>query len=177
MPAALTRFTHGKLTTPKNGKTRRVDLSTQLRETLTELWRDRFERVVAIDAEAQAALEAKRAGALDAYVFTDTAQPLDPDNFRRRIFEPLLTVAKMRKVRIHDLRHTYASQLIAGGRELHYIQEQLGHHSAAFTLSVCGHLLVRDRRGEVDCPRRFDRNKPRLRRNQRNRFRHRENSA
>jgi integrase len=41
----------------------------------------------------------------------------------------------MRKVRIHDLRHTYASQLIAAGRGLHYIQEQLGHHSPSFTLT------------------------------------------
>src|SRR5262245_34968209 len=57
----------------------------------------------------------------------------------------------MRKIRIHDLRHTYASQLIAAGKELHYIQEQLGHHKASFTLTVYGHLLPRDRRGEVDC--------------------------
>jgi len=128
-----------------------VDLSTQLREALAELWADRFERVVAIDADAQAALEAARAGALDAYVFSETDRPMDPDNFRRRVFEPLLVVAKMRKVRVHDLRHTYASQLIAARKELHYIQEQLGHHSPAFTLTVYGHLLPRDRRGEVDC--------------------------
>jgi integrase len=144
-------FVMGRITTPKNKKTRRVDLSTQLREALCELWADRFERVVAIDAEAQAALEAARAGALDAYVFSEGDRPMDPDNFRHRIFEPLLTAAEMRKVRIHDLRHTYASQLIAARKELHYIQEQLGHHSPAFTLTVYGHLLPRDRRGEVDC--------------------------
>lgn len=141
----------GRITTPKNKKARRVDLSTQLRKTLRELWADRFERVVGIDAEAQAALETKRATALDAYVFGEGERPMDPDNFRSRIFEPLLTVAKMRKCTIKDLRHTYASQMIAAGKELHYIQEQLGHHSPALTLSVYGHLLPRDRRGEVDC--------------------------
>lgn len=141
----------GRITTPKNKKSRRVDLSTQLRDTLADLWANRFERFVAIDAEAQAALEAKRATALDAYVFSEGERPMDPDNFRRRIFEPLLTIAKMRRCTIKDLRHTYASQMIAAGKELHYIQEQLGHHSPAFTLSVYGHLLPRNRRGEVDC--------------------------
>ncbi len=144
-------FVMGRITTPKNKKTRRVDLSTQLRATLEHLWHERFERVVAIDPEAEAALEAERAGALDAYVFSESDRPMDPDNFRRRVFEPLLVAAEMRKVRVHDLRHTYASQLIAAGKELHYVQEQLGHHSPAFTLSVYGHLLPRDRRGEVDC--------------------------
>jgi integrase len=75
-------FVMGRITTPKNKKTRRVDLSAQLREALSELWADRFERVVAIDAEAQAALETARAGALDAYIFSDADRPMDPDNFR-----------------------------------------------------------------------------------------------
>ena len=57
----------------------------------------------------------------------------------------------MRHVRIHDLRHTYASLLIEAGKELQYVQQRLGYHSAAFTLSVYGHLLPRERRGEVNC--------------------------
>lgn len=52
---------------------------------------------------------------------------------------------------IHDLRHTYASLLLAAGKELHFVQEQLGHASPTVTLHVYGHLLPRDRRGEVDC--------------------------
>ena len=98
----------GRITTPKNKKSRRVDLSTQLCKTLAELWDSRFERVVAIEAEAEAALEAKRASALDAYVFSDGDRPMDPDNFRRRVFEPLLTAAKTRRCTIKDLRPTYA---------------------------------------------------------------------
>jgi len=145
-------YVRGQLTTPKNHKARRVDLSQQLKGTLEELYRDRFERIVAIDAEAQAALEADRAAALEAWIFPDTAGGLmDADNFRHRVFMPLLKAAELRHIRIHDLRHTYASLLIEAGKELQYIQQQLGHHSAAFTLSVYGHLLPRDRRGEVNC--------------------------
>jgi integrase len=131
-------FVRGRITTPKNTKSRRVDLSSQLRAALGELRANRFERIVAIDAEAQAALEAERAGALDAYIFSEGNRPMDPDNFRSRIFEPLLTVSKMRKCTIKDLRHTYASQMIAAGKELHYMQEQMGHHSPAYARRYIG---------------------------------------
>lgn len=48
------------------------------------------------------------------------------------------------------LRHTFASLLIEGGESLKYVQEQLGHHSPAFTLAVYGHLLPRGDRRAVD---------------------------
>ncbi|MFI5395884.1 MAG: tyrosine-type recombinase/integrase [Candidatus Binatia bacterium] len=66
---------------------------------------------------------------------------LDANNFRKRVFRKLLVLAKLRRVRIHDLRHTYASLLFQKGAPLLYVQEQLGHHSPAFTLSVYTHLL------------------------------------
>jgi len=145
-------YVRGRLTTPKNGKARRVDMSAQLQETLCTLYAERFESVEGFSAEGQVAVEEARAGAADRWVFPDTVGGvLDVDAFRRRVFGPLLTAAKLRHIRIHDLRHTYASLLIAAGKELHYIQQQLGHHSPAFTLSVYGHLLPRDRRGEVNC--------------------------
>jgi len=127
-------------------------MSAQLQDALRALYREQFEQVGAIDAEGQVALDEARANAMDAYIFPDaTGSLLDPDNFRHRLFKPLLKAAGLRHIRIHDLRHTYVSLLIAAGKELHYIQQQLGHHSPAFTLSVYGHLLPRDRRGEVNC--------------------------
>ena len=140
------------ITTPKNKKSRRVDMSSQLQETLHALFVERFEKVVAIDANTQATLGSQRVVALTEWIFPDaTGEVMDPDNFRHRIFKELLVAAKLRHIRIHDMRHTYASLLIEAGKELHYIQQQLGHHSPAFTLSVYGHLLPRDRRGEVNC--------------------------
>jgi integrase len=70
-------------------------------------------------------------------VFTDTKGGIvDADAFRSRVFGPLLSAAKLRHIRLHDLRHTYASLLLAAGKEPHYIQQQLGHHSPAFTLGL-----------------------------------------
>jgi hypothetical protein len=56
---------------------------------------------------------------------------------------------RLRYRKPHTLRHTFASLLIEGGESLKYVQEQLGHHSPAFTLAVYGHLLPRGERRAV----------------------------
>jgi len=44
-------------------------------------------------------------------------------------------------MRFHDLRHTYASILIAQGENIKFIQNQLGHGSIQVTLDRYGHLM------------------------------------
>ncbi|MGH2918504.1 MAG: hypothetical protein ACRDLS_07905, partial [Solirubrobacteraceae bacterium] len=48
--------------------------------------------------------------------------------------------------RPYDLRHTFASLLLAEGRAIHYVAEQLGH-GAEQTLRTYGHVIAdyRDR--------------------------------
>lgn len=46
-----------------------------------------------------------------------------------------------RSVRIHDLRHTCASLLIAQGAHPKAIQQHLGHSSISVTLDRYGHLF------------------------------------
>ncbi|MFZ3062687.1 MAG: tyrosine-type recombinase/integrase [Actinomycetota bacterium] len=50
-------------------------------------------------------------------------------------------------MRFHDLRHTYASLLIAQGENLKFIQQQLGHSSAQVTLDRYGHLMPQVQQG------------------------------
>jgi hypothetical protein len=45
------------------------------------------------------------------------------------------------RLRIHDLRHTAASLLIASGANVKAVQSQLGHKSATTTLDRYGHLI------------------------------------
>lgn len=47
-------------------------------------------------------------------------------------------------VKFHDLRHFYASALIADGCSIKAVQSALGHASAAMTLDVYGHLFPGD---------------------------------
>lgn len=49
--------------------------------------------------------------------------------------------AKLRRIRFHDMRHTFASWLIANGESLVYVKEQLGHHSIQITVDTYGHLI------------------------------------
>ena len=44
-------------------------------------------------------------------------------------------------LRLHDLRHCYASFLIADGQSVKTVQKRMGHASAMVTLDVYGHLL------------------------------------
>ena len=41
--------------------------------------------------------------------------------------------------RFHDLRHSYAVQSFRNGDDIRTLQEDLGHHTAAFTLQTYAH--------------------------------------
>jgi len=66
---------------------------------------------------------------------------IDQANLRHRVFEPALQRAGLRKMRIHDLRHTFASLLINQGENMKYVQHQLGHASITTTVDRYAHLL------------------------------------
>jgi len=66
---------------------------------------------------------------------------LDGDNLVKREFHPALRRAGLRKIRFHDLRHTYVALLIAQGENVKFMQSQLGHASIQTTLDRYGHLL------------------------------------
>jgi integrase len=72
------------------------------------------------------------------------------DTFRNNVWASILRRAGLRYRKPHALRHTYASLLIEGAAPLKYVQEQLGHHSPGFTLTVYGHLIPRGDRRAVD---------------------------
>jgi integrase len=66
------------------------------------------------------------------------------DTTMRRLFYSCLTAAGLRRVRFHDLRHTFASLLIQKGANPKYIQQQLGHGSIKVTMDIYGHLFEGD---------------------------------
>ena len=70
-----------------------------------------------------------------------TGEAIDPDNFSHRDWVRALRRSQFRRIRFHDLRHTYASLLIAQGAHPKYIQAQLGHASIQTTLDRYGHLM------------------------------------
>ena len=46
--------------------------------------------------------------------------------------------------KLHDLRHTHASNMIYAGLNIKLLQERMGHSTASITLDVYGHIFKKD---------------------------------
>lgn len=57
-----------------------------------------------------------------------------------RHYKKALERAGLPEKRFHDLRHTYAVNSLRAGDDVKTLQENLGHHTAAFTLDQYGHV-------------------------------------
>src|SRR3990167_1762192 len=80
---------------------------------------------------------------------SETGGLLHPHNIRDRVFYGLLK-AKLRRVRFHDLRHTFASLLLQNGESPVYVKEQMGHSSIQVTVDCYGHLIPGGNKQAVD---------------------------
>ena len=58
-------------------------------------------------------------------------------------FKKVMADMNIDYIRFHDLRHTYAVTSLQVGDDVKTVQENLGHHTAAFTLDVYGHVSER----------------------------------
>jgi integrase len=117
-------------------------------------------RTVDVSAELGAILGAHIAG-LDKVVTLRTGLPpapwlfpsqaatmLEVRNVRRALDRLVVGAGLGRVVRLHDLRHTFGSQLIAAGASPVYVQRQMGHASIETTIRFYGsELPLEDRRG------------------------------
>lgn len=70
---------------------------------------------------------------------TPTGQPARRSNVLALGFEPALKRAKLRRITMHSLRHSYASALILHGAPVTEVQKLLGHSNPAITLSRYSH--------------------------------------
>lgn len=74
------------------------------------------------------------------YVFTThKGTHLHPDNLNRTL-NRLCEQAGLRRIRVHDLRHTYASLMLSRQVPLEVVSKQLGHSTPAFTLGTYRHV-------------------------------------
>ena len=84
-------------------------------------------------------------------VFPNLAgRPMSNTNLLQRGFYPALRRAGLRKIRFHDLRHTFASLLIANGEDIVRVSRLLGHSSPTVTMNVYAHMLPNDHYGGAD---------------------------
>ncbi len=76
---------------------------------------------------------------------TSLGTALHPRNLTRS-FKRLIDDAKLKEIRVHDLRHTYASLALQRGTPVEIVSERLGHSSVGFTLDTYRHLYEAERR-------------------------------
>ena len=67
----------------------------------------------------------------------------------RQSFEKALNRAELKRIRIHDLRHSFASNLVAGGSGLPVVMELMGHKDIQTTM-IYAHLAPDARQAAVD---------------------------
>jgi len=71
----------------------------------------------------------------------DLGGPIGHEKVTQRSFKPLLKRAGLPEIRFHDLRHTFATLLLARGVHPTYVQRALGHASVKMTLDRYSHWM------------------------------------
>ena len=147
-------FTRGRIEKTKTDKVRRVDISDALLSELAALHRRR-----------KADYLENGKNEIPEWVFLGPGKivwkdgepigrkegtPLEMYNIKNRYFLKTLEKAGLRRIRFHDLRHTFASLMIQNGESLAYIKDQLGHSSIKMTVDVYGHLVPGANRAAVN---------------------------
>ncbi len=97
--------------TTKGYKIRHVPINSAIREELLE-WRSRSPHEL---------------------VFTTNGKPLDNTNLSKDFAKDVIE-AKVKRIRFHDMRHTYASHFMMNGGDLYHLQRILGHSDIKTTM-------------------------------------------
>ncbi len=64
---------------------------------------------------------------------------MNPDNFVKRSYKPLLRRAVLPQIPFHCLRHTFATLMMPNGHPK-VVQEMLGHSRVSTTLDIYSHV-------------------------------------
>jgi integrase len=70
----------------------------------------------------------------------DDGRPIAPDT-ASKTFKRLVAKAKLRDIRLHDLRHGQASLMLAAGVPMAVVSKRLGHSTITITSDTYSHLL------------------------------------
>ena len=84
------------------------------------------------------------------YSLLRQARPAHRSTVLKRGLYPALSRAKLRRVDMHSLRHSFASILIAAGTPITEVQALLGHSSAQTTLKVYSHWFRSFKTSSID---------------------------
>jgi integrase len=129
-----------------------VDVDPRLGAMWSEPKTARSRRTVALDAATVAVLRTHRARQAEERLwmgagYTDSGllfampdgQPIHPDRFTRT-FTSLVKRHGLPVIRVHDLRHTWATLALQAGVHPKVVSERLGHSTTVITLDLYSHV-------------------------------------
>jgi integrase len=90
-------------------------------------------------AHCQRAIDARASGDGDPVFAARRGGPMHPDSFSNT-FDRLVATAGVPRLRLHDLRHTYATLALRAGMHPVVLAERLGHSSVATTMDRYAHV-------------------------------------
>jgi integrase len=79
-----------------------------------------------------------------------SGSPMWSSDLLRVGLHPALRRAGLRQVRFHDLRHSFASNLLAAGIDVVTVSKALGHANVHITLTTYAHAIPKLRHGAGD---------------------------
>ena len=120
----------GRYTKPKNGKSRKVDISSQLAEVLTGILSQGFKDVAEL-------------------VFTRNGRVIE-QNFIRLQHKLILKKAGVRYIKFHGLRHAFCTHLLSHDVSPYYVSQQAGHSSISITCDIYGSWISTDENRHVN---------------------------
>lgn len=123
---------------------------------------ERSRRTIGIDSTTVAALRTWRkcqaeerlvmgAGWRDnPQVFTEpTGEPVHPQRVTRR-FNAHVIAAGLPAIRLHDVRHSYATAALAAGERVEVVSRRLGHANVSVTMNIYAHVTDADDEATAD---------------------------
>lgn len=129
------------LTTPKNGKPRTLTPAPSVMKMLRDQRHNQKEMRLFAGQAWNNKMNLVFTNEIGEHIRHDTVR-----NHLKRILESI----GVEKVRFHDLRHTYAVASLQAGDSVKTVQENLGHHTAAFTLDRYAHVTDKMRRDSAE---------------------------
>jgi integrase len=109
--------------------TRRIIINKKLLETLKEWKKEQTERLREFSTDT---------GKLQ--IFQDSPITLTKNSIEKQYKKILARDSSLKKIRIHDFRHSHASLLINQGEDYLIVKERLGHASITTTIDTYSHL-------------------------------------
>jgi integrase len=106
---------------------RSIDLDANTEQVLTR-WRRRQQR------------DGHPVGVHDPIFTNGHGDPVNPESISQ-LFDRKTLTSGLPRIRLHDLRHTHASLLVAAGEPIKVVSERLGHAHPGFTMATYQHLL------------------------------------